>query len=250
MEENVLNGNKQKKDADSPDLTDREQEVLKLLINGMSLKEIASSLGISYKTVDFHRGNIYRKFDIQSMQELFALSFRNQSDWNPNGIFLPFAAYKDNLGSKIIVTVKEEEIQKKHFTCYYMKGNLSNEQKVYAGIFIEPNCAALDIIKKSTSYSFNILGDGNTYEAMLTTSDSRIRGEENHFRKTFNTEKNKTAVINVNISELTQSALFGKKVNFIQSNVEGIKFQISNGNKYNLKIWDIQFQQNIGNNPD
>ena len=57
MEENVLNGNKQKKDADSPDLTDREQEVLKLLINGMSLKEIASSLGISYKTVDFHVKN-------------------------------------------------------------------------------------------------------------------------------------------------------------------------------------------------
>ena len=250
MEENVLNGNKQKKDTDSPDLTDREQEVLKLLINGMSLKEIASSLCISYKTVDFHRGNIYRKFDIQSMQELFALSFRNQSDWNPNGIFLPFAAYKDNLGSKINVTVKEEKIQKKHFTCYYMKGKLSNEQKVYAGIFIEPNSAALDTIKKSTSYSFNILGDGNTYEAMLITSDSRIKGEENHFRKIFNTEKNKTAFINVNISELTQSALYGKKVNFIQSNVEGIKFQISSKNKFNLKIWNIQFQQNTGNNSD
>jgi len=44
--------------------------------------------------------------------------------------------------------------------------------------------------------------------------------------------------------------LYGKKVNFIQSNVEGIKFQISSKNKFNLKIWDIQFQQNIGNNPD
>jgi len=238
-------------------LSPREREILGLMLKGMSLKEIAVNLCVSYKAVDYHRGNLYRKFDIHSMQELFALNLHNQSDWNLNGVFLPFAAYKDNLGSSINVMLKEEKIRGKPFTCYYIKGVLSNEpQGVYAGIFIQPNSATLDIIKASNSFSFNILGDGTTYEAMLVTSDSRVKGEENHFRITFNTEKNKTCTINVNINELAQSVFYGKKVPFIQSNVEGIKFQksiqsneenivfqMSNKGKFNLKIWDIRFQQ-------
>jgi len=53
-------------------LTDREQEIKDLLLEGMSLKEIAEALKIKYKTVDFHRGNLYRKLGIQSFKELFA----------------------------------------------------------------------------------------------------------------------------------------------------------------------------------
>jgi DNA-binding CsgD family transcriptional regulator len=54
-------------------LTAREQEILNLILDGLSLKEIAGKLGVSYKAVDFHRGNLYRKLGIQSMQELLII---------------------------------------------------------------------------------------------------------------------------------------------------------------------------------
>jgi len=45
----------------SDQLTDRERKVFALLINGASSKEVARDLGISPRTVDFHRGNIIEK---------------------------------------------------------------------------------------------------------------------------------------------------------------------------------------------
>lgn len=42
-------------------LTDRERKVFALLITGASSKEVARDLGISPRTVDFHRGNIIEK---------------------------------------------------------------------------------------------------------------------------------------------------------------------------------------------
>ena len=54
------------------DLTEREQEILTLLISGKAPKEIAYTLKISYFTVTFHQRNLYRKLGIQSKAELFA----------------------------------------------------------------------------------------------------------------------------------------------------------------------------------
>lgn len=45
----------------SDQLTDRERKVFGLLITGASSKEVARDLGISPRTVDFHRGNIIDK---------------------------------------------------------------------------------------------------------------------------------------------------------------------------------------------
>jgi DNA-binding CsgD family transcriptional regulator len=53
-------------------LTDREEEVFTMLLTGMSPKEIAFTLKVSYYTVDFHRKNLYRKLGIQSRAELFS----------------------------------------------------------------------------------------------------------------------------------------------------------------------------------
>ena len=53
-------------------LTSREQEILTLLLNGVSPKEIAYKLNIHYKTVDTHRSSLYRKLGVQSIQELMA----------------------------------------------------------------------------------------------------------------------------------------------------------------------------------
>lgn len=51
-------------------LSTREQEVVKLLLQGKSNKLIAWSLGISDRTVEFHLKNIYAKFQVSSRVEL------------------------------------------------------------------------------------------------------------------------------------------------------------------------------------
>lgn len=51
-------------------LTNREWEVVKLLLQGKSNKLIASALGISNRTVEFHLKNIYAKYQVSSRVEL------------------------------------------------------------------------------------------------------------------------------------------------------------------------------------
>lgn len=51
-------------------LTGREQEVLKLAIQGHPNKEIARRLGISHRTVEFHRSHILEKTGCNSLLEL------------------------------------------------------------------------------------------------------------------------------------------------------------------------------------
>jgi DNA-binding CsgD family transcriptional regulator len=53
-------------------LSPREKEIFSSIINGISPKEIAYNLKVSYHTVVFHRRNLYRKLGINSLQELFA----------------------------------------------------------------------------------------------------------------------------------------------------------------------------------
>lgn len=51
-------------------LSNREWEVVKLLLEGKSNKLIASSLGISDRTVEFHLKNVYAKYQVSSRIEL------------------------------------------------------------------------------------------------------------------------------------------------------------------------------------
>ena len=51
-------------------LSKREKEVLKLVLQGKSNKQIALSLDISVRTVEFHLKNIYAKFQVSSRIEL------------------------------------------------------------------------------------------------------------------------------------------------------------------------------------
>jgi DNA-binding NarL/FixJ family response regulator len=72
--EGVFNG----VDARSPLLSARQREVLQLVAEGHSAKEIGSILGISAKTVEFHKGSIMKKLDLHSTAELtrYALEHR------------------------------------------------------------------------------------------------------------------------------------------------------------------------------
>ena len=69
--------------ADPPDtiadrLTTREREVVQLLSEGKSSREVASVLNISVKTAETHRANIMRKLEIHSVSELVRYAVRNQ----------------------------------------------------------------------------------------------------------------------------------------------------------------------------
>ena len=57
-------------DATYGALTPREQEIMRLLAEGFSVKEIAEKLFISPKTVENHRSNIMRKLGLHSNHEL------------------------------------------------------------------------------------------------------------------------------------------------------------------------------------
>ncbi len=57
-------------------LTDRERQILNLIVAGQSNKEISRHLGISAKTVDRHRTNLMQKLDVHSVAQLIAYSLR------------------------------------------------------------------------------------------------------------------------------------------------------------------------------
>jgi DNA-binding NarL/FixJ family response regulator len=58
-------------------LTGREREVLQLLAEGQSNKEVAASLGIGVKTAEAHRANLMRKLGVHSVSELVRYAIRN-----------------------------------------------------------------------------------------------------------------------------------------------------------------------------
>ena len=59
-------------------LTSRQREIVQLLAEGKSSKEVASFLGISVKTAETHRANIMRKLEIHNINELVRYAVRNQ----------------------------------------------------------------------------------------------------------------------------------------------------------------------------
>jgi DNA-binding NarL/FixJ family response regulator len=58
-------------------LTARQREVLQLLAEGRSNKEIATTLGISTKTVEFHRANIVRELGLSTTADLVKYALRH-----------------------------------------------------------------------------------------------------------------------------------------------------------------------------
>ncbi len=58
-------------------LTPREREVVQLLAEGKSSKEVACHLNLSVKTAETHRSNIMRKLGLHSVSELVLYAVRN-----------------------------------------------------------------------------------------------------------------------------------------------------------------------------
>ncbi len=74
--------NRKSKTADAEpelreELTKREMEVLNLICQGFTIKEIAEQLFISQRTVDGHKANLFRKTGVDSSVKLVTFAIRN-----------------------------------------------------------------------------------------------------------------------------------------------------------------------------
>jgi DNA-binding NarL/FixJ family response regulator len=58
-------------------LSAREREIVQLVAEGKSSKEVAVALGISIKTAETHRSNIMRKLDMHSVSEIVRWAVKN-----------------------------------------------------------------------------------------------------------------------------------------------------------------------------
>ncbi len=72
---------RQSTSLDSPErlaeLTTREREVVQLLAEGKSNKDVAIAMSVSVKTVEAHRSNINRKLSIRTTSDLVRYAVRN-----------------------------------------------------------------------------------------------------------------------------------------------------------------------------
>ena len=74
-------------------LTDREAQVIKLVLHGHSTKTLAEKLSISMETVKLHRKHAYSKLEVSSQAELFYLfldSVMSAGDYNGGDPLLPY----------------------------------------------------------------------------------------------------------------------------------------------------------------
>lgn len=67
---------------DNYDVSFREEQVLKMLNEGLTSQQMADKLELSKKTIDFYRSNIMRKFGLKSVTDLirFALKYFEKKD--------------------------------------------------------------------------------------------------------------------------------------------------------------------------
>lgn len=59
-------------------LTDRELEILKLIADGFTNKEIGDKLFISHRTVDTHRTNLMKKLEVKNIAALISFAIKNK----------------------------------------------------------------------------------------------------------------------------------------------------------------------------
>ncbi|MCE3226845.1 MAG: Response regulator containing a CheY-like receiver domain and an DNA-binding domain [Bacteroidetes bacterium] len=60
------------------DITKREKEIIELISQGLSNKEIAEKLFVSISTVDAHRYNILKKLDVKNTAEMITKAIKNK----------------------------------------------------------------------------------------------------------------------------------------------------------------------------
>jgi DNA-binding NarL/FixJ family response regulator len=80
----LLNGYSMDKSVPDPQsrlrnrLTARERQVVQLIADAKTSKDVASTLGISVKTAETHRANIMRKLELHSVSEVVRYALQNR----------------------------------------------------------------------------------------------------------------------------------------------------------------------------
>jgi DNA-binding NarL/FixJ family response regulator len=72
----VMNAYKKKAEKPKDPLTPRERQVLQLIAESKSTKDVASLLGISVKTAESHRSRLMQKLDIHDTAGLVRYAVR------------------------------------------------------------------------------------------------------------------------------------------------------------------------------
>jgi DNA-binding NarL/FixJ family response regulator len=75
--QSYLHGGTAKRQDERPRLTAREQEVVRLVADGKTNKEMAALLNISVRTVETHRSNIMEKLEIHTVSDLILYAIRS-----------------------------------------------------------------------------------------------------------------------------------------------------------------------------
>ena len=73
----IIRKNKQENTVESKRITEREIEVLQLIIKGFSNKEIADKLIVSKRTVDNHRFNLMKKLSANNTADIVRIAYEN-----------------------------------------------------------------------------------------------------------------------------------------------------------------------------
>jgi len=70
-------GGVQNSKVNLPEITDSERKLIKDIVNGLSSSEIGRSIGKSHRTVEDMREKVYRKFNVNSKEQLIAIVSRH-----------------------------------------------------------------------------------------------------------------------------------------------------------------------------
>lgn len=75
--EDVLNAYRNRDTNPFKGLTKREKQILHLVVEGLTSKDMAQKLNLSPRTVDHHRSNLLRKFKMKNSVDLVNYALRN-----------------------------------------------------------------------------------------------------------------------------------------------------------------------------
>ena len=230
-----------------PVLTERELEIFKKLRAGATPKEIAFDLKIAHGTFLTHQGNLYRKLDVHTINELLTKyssialpEIKPPINKYAGAVFNHWYTIADDLGSSISGGLNFEEIQGCYNNTYTICGNVSDKDDAYIGLAAYPDPSTLEAIKKARVICFTALGDGNIYEATIITAKGEADEDYSFHGKNFITEKGEISTFSFNIDEISQSHLYGNDAPFIKDNIEAFYIRCFSAGDFKLKIWDVK----------
>jgi DNA-binding CsgD family transcriptional regulator len=243
-------------------LTHREQELLNLLLEGISPKEIAYRLHISNHTVDFHRGNLYHKLGINSLQELFAIYSDNRSKSGNIEVMVPADTEKIPTNMMNLIPFTDEDLAGGKSAIEF-----SINQETIGGVIIDnvltlnttlakgfgypfaevqvKSEQALQQLRGADGIRFKVKGDGKKWRVQFNTVEAAAM-DYTYYQYTFNTICNQIILVDIPYSSLRQidRTTERQKFEFIKKHILliaiGTVISSQELGSSSIKIWDFE----------